>query len=323
MTVRVDETGDGRRAIVVEAPRGTFIPVRSWVTAYPVHLIEHALRVKGAHIIDEIMRDEAPLYVENQFKWGIFSYVDPADFAGCRLLDFGCGSGASVMVLSRMLPKDTAFVGVDLVAEYVEFARERARWHGIADRAAFFLSPESSSLPEGIGDFDFVLLSAVFEHLLPQERCSVLPLAWRHLKPGGVLFLDQTPYRWFPIETHTTGFPFLNYLPDPVAYWTARTFSKRVRRHETWSDLLRRGIRGGTAGEILGIVNEEDAGAELLTPCRQGVRDAIDLWFQLSSASRSPGAKRTMSHAFRMLKAVTGLTISPSLSLAIRKSMDD
>jgi SAM-dependent methyltransferase len=278
--------------------------------------------VKGAFVVDEIMRDEAPLYVENHFKWGIFSYVDAESFAGCRVLDFGCGSGASVMVLARMLPKDAQFVGVELMPEFVELARERARWYGIDDRAAFVLSPGPKGLPEGIGDFDFVLLSAVFEHLLPEERRTLLPLVWRRLKPGGVLFLDQTPYRWFPMEKHTTGLPLLNYLPDSLAHWAARKFSKRVRRDEEWSDLLRRGIRGGTAREILGILNEKGRDAELLAPSRQGGRDSIDLWFKLSSASRSPKEKRAMNFAFRALRAATGLTMLPSLTLAFRKHGD-
>lgn len=223
------------------------------------------------------------------------------------------------MVLTRMLPRSTEFVGVELMPECVELARQRARWYGVDNRATFLLSPDPNSLPDGIGSYDYLLLSAVVEHLLPAERRSLLPFLWQHLKPGGILFLDQTPYRWFPIEMHTTGLPLLNYLPDSVAQWAARKYSRRVRRDEKWSDLLRRGIRGGTAGEILGILNEKGHEAELLKPSRQGVRDPIDLWFKLSSASRGPVAKRAMSYAFRAIKTTTGITMIPTLSLAVRK----
>jgi len=319
VAVRVDEAGAGKRTIVVERTGGTFVPAWSCVTSYPLHLIERVLEAKGAYVVDEIMRDEAPLYVQNHFKWAIFSYVNGDSFAGRRLLDFGCGAGASIMVLSRMLPGNTEFVGVERVPGLIELARERARWYGIENRTAFLFSPDPSTLPDGIGGFDFVLLSAVFEHLLPAERHSVLPLLWRHLKPGCILFLNQTPYRWLPVERHTTGLPLLNYLPDALAHWTALRCSKRVRPDEKWSDLLRGGVRGSTTGEILAILKENSCEAELLEPSRQGVRDPVDLWFRLSSGTRNPGAKRAMSYAFRALRTTTGLTMVPTLSLAIRK----
>src|SRR5437667_9960913 len=100
-SVRIEETGSGARKIVVEARDRAFVPVCSWETAYPVDLIEHVLKVKGLSVADEIMRDESPLYVQHDFRWDILSYVPAADFAGRRVLDFGCGSGASTAVLAR------------------------------------------------------------------------------------------------------------------------------------------------------------------------------------------------------------------------------
>jgi SAM-dependent methyltransferase len=311
VVVRIEENGTRKRLILVEAKGGTFVPVRSWETAYPIPLIEHVLKVKGVYVADEIMRDEGPLYVQHSFKWNILSYVDTPDFAGRRVLDFGCGSGASTTVLARMLPESTQLVGVELIPEYVELACHRAQWYGIEGRAVFHLSPDPTSLPQEIGQFDYVVFSAVYEHLLP--------LLWRHLKPNGILFLDQTPYRWFPFEMHTTGLPLINYLPDRLAHKAACRFSKRIRPDETWPDLLRKGIRGGTVREVLGILNQEDQGAELLRPSRQGVRDHIDLWFQLSSTTRAPLAKKLIMWGFRAVKATTGVTMIPSLSLAIQK----
>ena len=58
-----------------------------------------------------------------------------------------------------------------------------------------------------------MMLSAVFEHVLPEERDPVLDMLWSVLRPGGVMVVDQTPHRWFPQESHTTALPFLNYLP--------------------------------------------------------------------------------------------------------------
>lgn len=317
--VRVTETAGGRRRIVVEPKGGLFTPIREWETAYTLDLIEDVLRVKSiSYLCDEIMREEDPRYVEHSFRWDILSYAGPDDFAGKRLLDFGSGSGASTTVLARLLPDIGEIVGVELVPEFVELAGRRARFYGLEERLSFRQSPGPGSLPPGLGQFDFVLFSAVYEHLLPEERPTVLPLIWSHLKPGGVLFLDQTPYRWFPIELHTTGLPLLNYLPDGLTLRYAR-LSKRMRPDESWPTLLRKGIRGATVGEVMKILNGSGRKAELLLPSRQGVRDHIGLWYQLSSTTRKPRVKKLMMRAFRAIKAITGITMIPQLSLAIRK----
>lgn len=313
------EEKKGKRLILVEPRKGFFVPTKRWETSYPVELIEHILRVKGPdYLCDEITRDESPLYVQHDFHWDILSYVAEEDFAGRRVLDFGSGSGASSMVLARMFP-EVEIVGVELVPESVELALRRAKFYGVEDRVNFQLSPDPNNLPLGIGNFDYILLSAVYEHLLPAERRIVLPLLWSHLKPGGILFLDQTPYRWFPVEMHTTGLPLLNFLPDWLTLLCAHHFSKRIRSDESWPELLRKGIRGGTVREIMGILNQRGRRAELLEPSRLGVRDRIGLWYRLSSSARKPLIKKFMMWSFRAIKALTGVTPVPMLSLAVKK----
>jgi 2-polyprenyl-3-methyl-5-hydroxy-6-metoxy-1,4-benzoquinol methylase len=313
------EEVSGKRAILIEPRDGLFTPIKKWVTDYPFELIEDVLLVKGpAYLCDEISRDENPRYVQHSFRWDILSYVGKEEFAGRRVLDFGSGSGASSMVLARMFP-EAKIVGVEVVSKFVELARHRAAFYGVDGRVSFQLSPASSTLPAEIGDFDYIVFSAVYEHLYPSEREVILPLLWSHLKPSGVLFLDQTPYRWFPIEMHTTGLPLINYLPDRLTLYCARRFSKRVSLNASWLDLLRSGIRGGSTREIMSILNREGGKAELLNPSYLGVKDHIDLWYQLSSTTRKPLTKKLMMWGFRAVKAVTGMTIIPSLSLAIRK----
>jgi len=317
-SIRVEES-NGKRAISVEPRDGLFTPIRKWVTDYPLELIEHILRVKGpAYLCDEIMRDEDLLYVQHSFRWDILSYTGQEDFTGRRVLDFGSGSGASSMVLARMFP-EAKIVGVEIVSEFVELARHRAEFYGVKDRVSFQLSPDSNSLPPDIGDFDYIIFSAVYEHLLPGERQAVLSLLWSHLTQGGVMFLDQTPYRWFPIEMHTTGLPLINYLPDRLTLYCARRFSERVSLDASWPELLRKGIRGGTTREIIALLDREGREAEVINPSQLGVKDHIDLWYQLSSTTRKPLTKKLMMWGFRVVKAVTGVTVIPTLSLAIRK----
>lgn len=316
--VQVTEV-DGGRMITIEPKPGLFVPVRSWVTAYPLSLIESVLRVKGpAYLCDEIMRDEDSRYVQHCLDWDLLSYVPASEFAGRRILDFGSGSGASTMVLARMFPQ-ASLVGIELERDHVALSKERASHYGLEGRVEFHHSPTPNTLPSGIGTFDAIVFSAVYEHLLPAERRDVLALLWSHLRDGGTIFVDQTPYRWFPVELHTTGLPLLNYLPDRMAHRMACRFSKRVGSNPTWPELLRMGIRGGTASEILGLLPVRQGRAKLLEPVERGVRDRIDLWYRLSSATRKPRTKQAMAQAFRAFRALTGVTVVPTLSLAIRK----
>lgn len=314
-SVEVTATPNGLCAITVTPRRDLFVPITTWTTAYPIAFIEHALRVKGpAYVCDELMREDSPRYIQHSFEWDLLSYVDPSAFADTSILDFGSGSGASSLVLARMFPK-ARIVGVELQAKQVELARHRAVCANVTDRVTFQCSPNAERLPEGLGTFDYILFSAVYEHLLPAERATMLPRLWTHLKPGGLLFLNQTPHRWFPIDLHTTGLPLINYLPDWLALPYARGWSTMVHRDATWTDLLRNGIRGGTPHEILSHLPSSAGLAELMEPSHRGVTDHIDLWYQLSNHR----AKQWVGRGLRALKAVTGLTLVPSLSLAIRK----
>lgn len=135
-TVNIDQKAGGRYGISVTPGAGVFVPTTAWETGYPLELIEHVLRTKGpVDLCDEIRRDEDPVCVEHNFRWSILSYVRAEDFAGRRVLDFGCGCGASAMVLGRLLPPTTEITGVDLRDDYIDLARHRAQVSGSEDRA--------------------------------------------------------------------------------------------------------------------------------------------------------------------------------------------
>lgn len=319
--VTVEEKPDSRREISVFTEAVPSTPVFRWTTRYPVELIEKILQVKTAeYVCDEIRRDEDETYIRKSMDVEILGYLKPQDFSGARILDFGCGSGSSTLVLARMFP-DAEITGCELVKEYVDIANERARFYG-KNNLVFLQSPDGDHLPDNLGKFDYIVLSAVFEHLLPTERLKIVPLLWDFLKPNGVLLFRETPYRYSIIEAHTTGLPFLNYLPDGLAYRYATRFSKRIDRSEDWPTLLRRGIRGGTAEEILRILQPLPGNAVLLEPVQPGISNRIDLWHHLPTSSRHSTVKKLMYLAFQVIHKLTGRVVVPQVSLAIRKSAD-
>jgi 2-polyprenyl-3-methyl-5-hydroxy-6-metoxy-1,4-benzoquinol methylase len=312
--VRVEALGDGKLRISVEPRPGLVVERRTWDTSYPLPLIQKLHATKGLYLCDEIMREEDPRYVEHYLRHEVLGYMDATEFAGKRVLDFGCGSGASTMVLARILPP-CEIVGVELEERLIRNARLRAEQLGRPE-VRFLQSPSSDLFPEGLGLFDYVIFSAVFEHLLPRERYTLLPRVWSHIKPGGVLFLNQTPHRYSPIEMHTTGLPMINYLPDGLALRMARRFSKRVKLDADWEALLRMGVRGGTVREILAIL--ATCGSPALLRPRSSVGDQIDLWYGKLSRHHA-WLKKSIWVSLKILKTATGVELTPELALAIRK----
>jgi trans-aconitate methyltransferase len=147
-------------------------------------LIRQLVKIRGlAWVCEEVARDEDPDYVQRVLRVVITGHLDPERLAGRRLLDFGCGAAASTMILGRMLPR-TEIVGVELHVEWLDVAAERARHHWL-DKISFIPSPEPSRLPDGIGRFTAVNLSAVWEHMHPAERTTMLPRLWWLLNSGG------------------------------------------------------------------------------------------------------------------------------------------
>jgi 2-polyprenyl-3-methyl-5-hydroxy-6-metoxy-1,4-benzoquinol methylase len=319
-SVEIAPQPDGLNRIVVYPTDPKSGPIiQSVETTYPVDLIEAIAAAKGIYVCDEIARDHSPDYVQADIRFGILSYFPKTAFVDRRLLDFGCGAGASSVILAKMFP-DTEIVGVDLEDKFLEIARRRSEFYG-QDSIEFRLSPDPNSLPDGIGLFDFVNMTGVFEHLLPGERPLIMGLLWAALKPGGVIFLYQTPHRYYPVETHTTGgLPMINYMPDALAGAYARQFSQRELAGDSWEVLLRKGLRGGSVREIRKILCQTESPPIFLKPDGPGIRDTIDVWYASTSSHRSLG-KRIAYVGSKVIRYVTGMEVAPYLSLAIEKGV--
>ncbi|MEZ5099319.1 MAG: methyltransferase [Thermoleophilia bacterium] len=318
--VRLVDLGGGRRLVEVEVHDPVaFVPSRTCETGLPLDLIRAILDFKGpSQLCYSLRREEDPLDVQVILRYAVHGYVGEEAFAGARLLDFGCGSGASTMILARAMP-DTEIVGIDLGEDMLAIAQMRAAHYGLGN-VTFLQSPDPDGLPPGIGLFDYVSLSAVFEHMLPRERVGLLPQIWGLLRQDGILFLNQTPHRYYPIEGHTTGLPLVNYLPDSLARLAATRISGRVPRDAGWDDLLRAGLRGGTEREVMGILRGTDDGEPtLLAPSRLGLGDRVDIWYAYSTERRPSRAKRVVRPVLKALGTVLGEAFAPDLNMAIQK----
>jgi ubiquinone/menaquinone biosynthesis C-methylase UbiE len=233
-----------------------------------------------------------------------------------KILDYGCGAGSSTLALSRLFPNAT-IIGVDFVEKYLKLARMRMA-HYRLHNTEFYQVPSSGRLSD-CEDCDLVFLNAVYEHLLPAERPMVLESLWHALKAGGSLVLNQTPHRWFPVETHTSALPLINYLPDWLARWAQINLSKRSFGYESWEQMLRRGIRGATVSEILVNIRRVDAGAQLLKPFRIS-RSWAGIWYAAKRERTRGRLLLRLVTATELLVNATGVPFSPYISIAVRKS---
>ncbi len=235
------------------------------------------------------------------------------------MLDFGCGSGASTCIVSKLLPK-TEIIGVELNKNFIEIANMRAEKFKI-NNVSFIHSTDPKVIPLN-KKVDFILLSAVYEHLLPVERGKILSMCWSILKPDGVIFINQTPNRWTLFENHTTLLFFVNYLPDKLACWFARNFSSKNLKNLSWNQLLRKGIRGGTKKEIYRILFKiaKRKNVKELFPNNFGIKSEVDLWYK-STSLFSPTTrliKRIILLSVRIFPPLA-IIILPTLIMAIQK----
>lgn len=316
--VRATAVGSSRWLLTTRSLCGRTVPRSSCETTFPRALVEQLVRTTGPEwICDAIARHEDPGAVRKVIEDQLTSYFHPETFRGKRLMDFGCGNGASTNIIGRLLP-DTEVIGVDLNPTRIAEANTILAYRNLPN-VHFLQSPSPESLPDEIGSFDFVMLSAVFEHLLPAERRTVMPLIWSHIKVGGAIFVNQTPHRWHPYEHHSTELFGINYLPDSAAYWLARRYQRPGTRQLTWEEMLRRGIRGGTERSIRSALTRGRlSDSEVLQPSQHGLRNRADYWLHCTSA-RHRAVKRVLTSAFGLCDRVFGTIPALNVDVVIRR----
>jgi SAM-dependent methyltransferase len=166
------------------------------------------------------------------FRRDVIPWLDDAKpLAGARVLEIGCGTGASTVALAEQGALVTA---VDIDAESLLVAQERCRVYGLD---ATFVQAEGSVLDRevNLADFDFVIFFACLEHMTYAERIQAMRTTWNALRPGSMWCAVETPNRLWIIDEHTSRLPFYNWLPDELAFDYSR-FSEREPFRNAYRD---------------------------------------------------------------------------------------
>jgi SAM-dependent methyltransferase len=105
-----------------------------------------------------------------------------------RVLDVGCGDGASLWLLLRLGFEPSNLVGVDLQEERILDARTR-------NPLLTFHCADATSLPFGDGSFDLTMESTMFIHATEDKLSTEIATEMmRVTKPGGHLVLSDWRY---------------------------------------------------------------------------------------------------------------------------------
>ncbi|MGD9754541.1 MAG: class I SAM-dependent methyltransferase [Acidimicrobiia bacterium] len=144
-------------------------------------------------------------------------------------LEIGSGIGMKSLAIA---PHVGAYLAVELDADQTARAEQLAQQCGMKNihhsaRNAIDVISDRAVSGNGV---DVLMLYAVLEHLLPEERTPILELARRTVEQGGAVIVMETPNRLIPFDGHTTQLHHVQMLPDELAIeYTARSLRPEIR----------------------------------------------------------------------------------------------
>jgi len=109
----------------------------------------------------------------------------------CRMLELGCGDGASLIAYAYALPGST-FVGVDLASRPIEIGNARIAELGMTN--VTLRCADVMDLDESYGEFDFIFAHGLFSWVPEPVRDRVLAICSDRLAPNGVAYLSYNAY---------------------------------------------------------------------------------------------------------------------------------
>ncbi|WP_088894280.1 class I SAM-dependent methyltransferase [Leptolyngbya ohadii] len=151
-----------------------------------------------------------------------------------RILDLGCGTGSTTLLLKKAFP-EAEVIGMDLSPYMLVVADDRAQKAGL--KIAYQQgNAEQTNFPDA--RFDLVTASLLFHETPPLVSCAILQECFRLLKPGGeVLILDGNQETLRQTEWLTQIFeePYIkDFAAGSVDAWMGRAGFQDVQTDSHW-----------------------------------------------------------------------------------------
>ena len=114
--------------------------------------------------------------------------IEPPSGGGSfRYLELGCGLGRTFTTLAAANPK-AEFVGVDLSTKHTALVQADIDAGELEN--ARVLTADFASLPDDLGQFDFIATHGVISWVSPHVRHQVGEICRKHLAPGGLFLVS-------------------------------------------------------------------------------------------------------------------------------------
>lgn len=221
------------------AARTLTIGTRRVTTSYSTKLIELLIARKGPERASQF------LVHRTDRAWFLAPLFDVLNRTrtGLNVLEVGCSAGHLTEYLDEQ-PCIDSIHSFDVDKAFVDVVRLKQHELGLRKVKCVdhFSIRSTQALPYEDDYFDLVIVAAVVEHLPFENRHLYVDEYYRVLKEGGLVGFWDTPNRWYPIESHSIGLPFISLLPPPIAYAYARLF-KREKMRDVGFPLF---VRAGT-----------------------------------------------------------------------------
>ena len=99
---------------------------------------------------------------------------------GSRIMDIGCGTGTTALLLSEKVMDEGRVIGIDLSLRMLQIAREKT-----GDGRVLLFRGNAEEVPCPDGTFDFVTIFFVLHEMIREGRQNALREIHRILRPGG------------------------------------------------------------------------------------------------------------------------------------------
>jgi len=197
------EYSDDFKALIVRLHRGK----ENWPN-YPNYIRDH---LGGPH--SRVVTYTKYLCPEIEYHCG--------SLKGKRVLDFGCGTGATTAALAHFCEQVSAF---DVDEESTTICKKRLEEHHLENRVSLYHADDIDVVKDSLGVFDLILANGVIEHIpltKSGSRRRIMLSLFHLLRDNGYIYINDTPNRLLPFDFHSTQLWWIPWT-KPGSQWAYR-----------------------------------------------------------------------------------------------------